>query len=116
MADLAAEIQDSLSRSGKGGMTAPFKNADGTEGAPGLAFTNETSTGWYRSAAGVIRMSILGAWKYMFTAAGLIVKGALGLQDPGGTNKTVTLAPPSGLAGDYTLTMPTALPAMPVEA
>lgn len=111
MTDLAAEIQDSLSRSGKGGMTAAFKNADGTEAAPGLTFTNESSTGWYRSAAGVIRMSILGAWKFWYNAAGMIIKGALGLMDPAGTNKTVTLAPPTGLAADYTLTMPTALPA-----
>ena len=110
-ADLAAEIQDSLSRSGKGGMLAPFLNSDGSETTPGITFTSETNTGWYRSAAGVVRLSILGAWKFIFQAAGLIIKGALGLMDPGGTNKTVTLAPPSGLAADYTLTMPAALPA-----
>lgn len=111
VADLAAEIQDSLSRSGEGGMLAAFKNADGAEAAPGITFTSETGTGWFRYAAGVVRMSILGAWKFAFQAAGLIIKGTLGLMDPAGTNKTITLAPPTGLAADYTLTMPTALPA-----
>ena len=109
LADLAAEVQDSLSRSGKGGMSAAFKNADGTEAAPGLTFTNETNTGWFRYAAGVVRMSILGAWKFAFSAAGLVIKGTLGLLDATGT-KTVTVTAPAGLAADYTLTAPAALP------
>ena len=75
MADLAAEIQDSLSRSGKGGMSAAFKNADGTVGAPGITFTNETSSGWFRNAAGDIRAAILGVYRLLVNAAGITVNG-----------------------------------------
>lgn len=49
--DIASEITDSLDRSGKGGMLAPFKIQDGTLGLPGLAFASEPSTGIYRVGA-----------------------------------------------------------------
>ena len=44
MADLSAEVTDSLSRSGKGGMTAPLRVADGTVAAPAVSFTSDTDT------------------------------------------------------------------------
>ena len=53
LADLAAEVEDSLSRSGKGGMLVPFQNFDGTVTFPGISFTNDTTTGFSRSAAGL---------------------------------------------------------------
>ena len=58
--DLANAMTDSLSRSGKGGMTAAFKIADGTKSAPGLSFTAEASSGLYRNSAGEVVMSVLG--------------------------------------------------------
>lgn len=60
LSDVAAELSDSLSRSGKGGMLGPFKVADGSLATPGLAFTSETSTGFWRAAAGDMRLSVLG--------------------------------------------------------
>jgi len=48
MDDVAAALSDSLSRSGQGGMLAPFKVADGSLIAPGLGFTNEPTSGLYR--------------------------------------------------------------------
>lgn len=69
MPDIAVEIQDSLSRSGKGGMLAPFKLLDGSVGAPGLSFTNETSTGFYRNGAGDIRFALVGADNLKIAAA-----------------------------------------------
>jgi hypothetical protein len=68
MADLAAEIQDSLSRSGKGGMLVPFQNLDGTSVNPGITFTNQTGTGFYRTALGV-GVTFVGAVKAFFAAA-----------------------------------------------
>jgi len=51
--DVANELTNSLSRTGSGGMLAPFRLADGTLGAPGIAFLNETSSGLYRPSAGL---------------------------------------------------------------
>lgn len=59
--DLTTEMTDSLSRSGKGGMTAAFKLADGTVGAPAFSFTSEVTTGIYRAAAADMRVAVSGA-------------------------------------------------------
>jgi len=48
--DLATEITSSLDRSGRGGMLAALRLADGTLALPGLAFVLDTNTGIYRSA------------------------------------------------------------------
>ena len=45
MTDIADEITDSLSRSGKGGMSAVLKIVDGTAAAPGLEWSSDTNTG-----------------------------------------------------------------------
>lgn len=67
MNDIAASITDSLDREGRGGMNASFQFADGTQAAPGAAWSAETSTGFYRAAAGDLRVSVLGTdmfrWK-----------------------------------------------------
>ena len=49
--DIASELTDSLSRSGKGGMSAAFRAADGSLAAPGISFTNDTNSGIYRIGA-----------------------------------------------------------------
>jgi hypothetical protein len=51
--ELETEMTDSLSRSGKGGMsaTAALKIADGTSAAPALTFNNDTDTGIARTTA-----------------------------------------------------------------
>lgn len=59
--DIATEITDSLSRSGKGGMLAPFRVPDGTTAAPSLSFTSEVVSGLYRPNAGTLAMSVNGA-------------------------------------------------------
>jgi hypothetical protein len=76
--DLATEMQDSLSRSGKGGMLTAFKFADGTAAAPGLTFTNEISSGWYRFGASDIRLSLLGNDTLRVTPTGLFLSIAGG--------------------------------------
>lgn len=77
MADLAAEVQDSLSRSGKGGMLVPFQNQDGTTTNPGITFTNQTGTGFSRSALGVA-LSIAGTRIMRWITGGLsLVSGLL---------------------------------------
>ena len=60
MADVTAELTDSLSRSGKGGMLVPIPNTDGVASAPSITFNNEATTGLYRAGAGDLRVSLLG--------------------------------------------------------
>lgn len=120
--DLSTEITDSLSRSGKGGMTAPLRGVDGTVAAPAHSFTSETGSGWFRHAAGELRAAILGTYRLALTATGLLVNGkltstgadvtgTLAVIDDGGTSKKVSVNAPTGLAADYAIDLPTALPA-----
>ena len=60
LSDMANEITNSLSRTGAGGMLAPFRIDDGNVTGPGLSFLNETNTGYYRLAAGSTAFSVLG--------------------------------------------------------
>lgn len=58
--DIATALTDSLSRSGDGGMLDQFLAVAGSVGAPGISWSLEPTTGWYRAGAGDIRMSIAG--------------------------------------------------------
>lgn len=73
LSDLAAAMTDSLSRSGQGGMTAALRIVDGTVGAPGLAFANETGSGLYRTAAGDYSFAVLGSQKMRIQSNGVDV-------------------------------------------
>lgn len=75
--DIALAISESLDRLGRGGMLAPFALADGTEAAPGLAFEAQPGTGFWRSAPGIIGVSVTGNNVASFGANGLDVEGAL---------------------------------------
>jgi hypothetical protein len=126
--DIAQALTDSLDRNGKGGMLAPMRTTDGTVAAPSHSFTNETGSGWFRHAAGELRAAILGTYRLALTAAGAVVNGTLqaigkltasagadvtgtlAVIDDGGTTKKVSIDAPTGLAADYALTLPTALP------
>lgn len=73
--DLKAEMTDSLSRSGKGGMTAPLLLQDGSAAAPALAFGLEPSTGLRRAGAGDLRAVVAGADRLQLTASILATSG-----------------------------------------
>lgn len=77
LSDIAAEITDSLSRSGKGPMTAPLLTPDGTVAAPTHSFTSETGTGWWRNAAGDLRVSVLGVPRLQLSPAGVTLTSAV---------------------------------------
>lgn len=77
--DIEAEITDSLSRSGKGGMTAALRGIDGTVAAPAHSFTSETNSGLYRIGASDLGMSIAGVKTHEWTATGEVVTGTLGV-------------------------------------
>src|SRR5512138_2797140 len=75
--DLAAEITDSASRSGKGGFTAPIRGADGTVNAPTHSFTSETGTGLYRKGASNPAIAVNESLRQEWTSTGSTVTGAL---------------------------------------
>jgi hypothetical protein len=66
--DLGTEITDSLSRSGKGGMTAPLRVADGTINLPAYAFTSETTFGLRRAGTTDLRVAKDGTDLFKWTA------------------------------------------------
>jgi hypothetical protein len=56
--DVASALTDSLSRTGLGAMSAPFKSVNGSLGAPGVAFSGDTTSGMFLSAAGDLQVSV----------------------------------------------------------
>jgi hypothetical protein len=60
LSDLASEITDSLSRTGKGGMLSALLLVNGTISAPAMAFASEVSSGLYRAAANDMRLVLGG--------------------------------------------------------
>ena len=66
--DIATELTNSLDRNGRGGMLAPFKIADGTVSAPGIAFTLDPDNGFYRIGADDWAATVGGVKVMGFTA------------------------------------------------
>ena len=85
VADVGTEITDSLSRSGKGGMSAPVRGTDGTNAAPAHSFTNEPGSGLYRVGAAELGVSVTATKVLDLTptlvtdTVDLTVQGATGL-------------------------------------
>lgn len=71
--DIAAELTNSLDRQGRGGMTGPFKIFDGTEAAPGLAFTSDPDNGMYRIGPDNWAFSVGAAKTLELTPTGVVV-------------------------------------------
>jgi hypothetical protein len=61
MQDLATSMGNSLDRDGNGGMRAPLPFQGGSQAAPGITWSSEQSTGFYRAGTGDMRVSVLGA-------------------------------------------------------
>lgn len=110
--DVANELTNSLSRTGAGGMLAPFRIADGNISAPGLSYLNETNTGLYRSGSGSTWMAVLGVNVAQFSTVGLTIASAkaltaLGNASVGGTfgvTGATTLASTLAVTGAITAT------------
>ena len=74
LSDLATAITDSLDREGLGGMNAPLPLADGTQSKPGMNFTNESNTGFYRPADRTVAMVVGGLSIFQVTTEGVQLK------------------------------------------
>ena len=94
MNDIATALTDSLSRTGQGGMTGPFKVIDGTVAEPGLSFITQPATGLYRPATGGVGVAIQGVQRALLTAGGLEVNG-----DINATNNFTALVNNTGSGG-----------------
>lgn len=70
LSDVAAELTNSLDRNGRGGMLAPFTFVDGSVGSPGITWTSETATGFYRNATADMRVTVGGVDKFRWVSAG----------------------------------------------
>lgn len=68
LSDLKTEMTDSLSRSGKGGMSAPLELYAGSQALPGLTFSGDTDNGLYLKAANSIALSLAAADVLEFAA------------------------------------------------
>jgi|GEM_PF-1371981 len=111
MDDLANEITNSLSRTGAGGMLAPFRIADGTVSAPGLAFTNETNSGLYRSGTGNTALVVAGVPVIQMTASSVTVPTGKTLNAQGGAAVTGTLSATGAVTLSSTLAVTGAITA-----
>lgn len=92
MEDIADALTNSLSRTGAGGMLAPFRIADGTISSPGLSYLNETNTGLYRSGSGSTWMAVLGVNVAQFSTVGLTIPFGKALTAAGNASVGGTLA------------------------
>jgi hypothetical protein len=70
MPDIGAALTDSLSRTGQGGMLAPFRGIDGTVTSPAHSFTNFPRSGEYAVSADETRMAVNGVDRMRWREAG----------------------------------------------
>jgi len=68
LSDIAAELTNSLDRSGRGAMASPLKLPDGTATAPALTFNGDQNTGVYSPATDVLAITAGGAANFRVTA------------------------------------------------
>lgn len=106
MNDLATEITNSLSRTGAGGMLAPFRIANGTSSAPGLAFSNETNTGFYRAGTAEVWFVVQGVPILSWTSTGVALNTSKTFTVPGAVtfNSTLDVAGAVALASTLAVT------------
>ena len=90
-------IEDSVSRSGKGGMDAAMKFADGAAATPSVTFTTEPTTGFFRSA-GLLGLSVVGVIRASLTAV------LARFYTPVQMDSTLTVAGTTTIGGNLTVT------------
>ena len=83
--DIAQALTDSLDRNGTGGMLAPFRVADGTQAAPGLAFLAEPGSGMYRISSGDWALAVQGTMVMQLTPGYITFPNGVGVRAVGFT-------------------------------
>lgn len=101
MSDIATEMTDSLSRSGKGGMLAAVGFNDGTVSLPGISWVSDANSGFYRIGADNIGMSLNGVKVIDYDTSG--INGIIGATTPAaGTFTTLIGTNIDGIIGANT--------------
>jgi len=90
MSDIATELTNSLDRSGRGAMTAPLQLSSGSAALPGLTFSGDTDSGFYRVGANDVAITAGATKAQEWTSTGTTVPGTLGVT--GATTLSSTLA------------------------
>ena len=122
LADIAAEMTNSLDRNGHGGMRAPLLSIDGTLTSPEYSFTSEPTSGIYRKGTGNVCLALGGADRACWSGSGETVTAlntatlaATGNATIGGTLAVTGLSTLSGSvgagmtpSGNYQIEMPDA--------
>ena len=98
--DIATELTNSLDRNGRGGMLAPFKIADGTVAAPGMAFTQDADNGIYRIGPDDWGLAVAGTKLMEFTNGAVALAGTLAVTGALTVSGAVNAA--AGITGDVT--------------
>lgn len=70
--DMATELQNSLDRAGRGGMTQPLKLADGNVNAPALSFNTDTRSGLYTGGLSDVRLAAGGTELQRWTPGAIL--------------------------------------------
>jgi hypothetical protein len=103
--DLTTEMTDSLSRTGKGGMSAALKGTDGTVAAPAYSFTNEAGSGLYRIGSTDFGFSVNGTKKLELTSSLFTVTPALTVTGATILSSTLAVTGTFGLSDLFTQTI-----------
>ena len=125
LADISAELTNSLDRNGRGGMRAPLLSIDGTQASPEYSFTSEPTSGIYRKGAGNVCFATAGADRACWSSSGETVTAlttatlaASGNATIGGTLAVTGMSTLSGSigagmtpSGNYQIEMPDAVAA-----
>ena len=82
MNDVANEMQDSLSRSGKGGLTAPLGVVDFSGAVPGVNFTAEPTSGLKRQTTEDVRIQVTTTDVLQCTKTGVNILSGGSLKTP----------------------------------
>lgn len=109
LSDIAAEMTNSLARSGAGGMTGPLRITDGSAGVPSLAFGTETATGMYRIGTQQIGISVGGVLRMSITTSAITATGGASFSGDGAaltnlnaSNLASGTVPSGRMSGAYT--------------
>jgi hypothetical protein len=88
--DIATEITDSLSRTGKGAMLAPLELDNGTVSLPALTFDSDPDSGIYRIGANDIGIAANGVKTAGFTTTGLVTPIGITATHSGSSGTAIT--------------------------
>jgi len=90
LSDLATEMTDSLSRSGKGAMLAPLRATNGTVSAPSLTFDSDQDLGIYRVGVNTLGLTCGNSSCATIASTGLTVPVGISVSNSNASSNGIT--------------------------